>query len=90
MRSEAECRDELWQEGYTEITVQTDPPGLMYPEHTHETTVAHVILEGEMTLVVDGRTNLLKAGDRFDAPAHAVHSARIGLEGCTYLIGERS
>ena len=34
-----------------------------------------------------GRT--YRAGERCDVPAQAVHSARMGPQGCRYLIGEK-
>ena len=30
-----------------------------------------------------------KAGDRFDVPANVVHRARIGPQGCVYMVGEK-
>lgn len=82
-------REKLAQEGFTNLEVAKDPAGLEYPPHTHDTYVEHVILEGEMTLTISGETRVLKVGDRSGAPAGAVHSAKIGPEGCTYLIGEK-
>lgn len=50
---------------------------------------AHVILRGEMTLTMDGCTVTYRPGERCDVAAGAVHSARMGPQGCRYLIGER-
>jgi mannose-6-phosphate isomerase-like protein (cupin superfamily) len=50
---------------------------------------AHVILRGEMTLTMVGKSQTFRAGDRCDVPAGAIHSARMGENGCRYLIGER-
>jgi mannose-6-phosphate isomerase-like protein (cupin superfamily) len=50
---------------------------------------AHIILEGEMTLTMAGKSQTFHAGDRCDVPAGAIHSAKMGAHGCRYLIGER-
>jgi mannose-6-phosphate isomerase-like protein (cupin superfamily) len=60
-----------------------------YPDHTHRTVTAHIILNGEMTLSMAGQTKTYHAGERCDVPANAVHSAIMGPRGCRYLIGER-
>lgn len=44
---------------------------------------------GEMSLTMHGRTVTYGAGGRCDVPAGTVHSARMGPQGCRYLIGER-
>jgi quercetin dioxygenase-like cupin family protein len=46
-------------------------------------------LSGEMTVTMSGQSRKYRAGDRFDVPAGAVHSARMGPKGCRYVIGER-
>jgi hypothetical protein len=65
------------------------PPGTLYPEHTHTQETAHIILSGEMTLTMNGRTMTYRAGGRCDVRAGTVHSAKMGPQGCRYLIGER-
>lgn len=73
--------------GYT--YVWEDGANAFYPEHTHETATAHIILRGEMTLTMNSETQTYRAGERCDMPAGAVHSAKMGPQGCRYLIGER-
>jgi quercetin dioxygenase-like cupin family protein len=80
---------QLHDEGFRETYVWQDGPHAHYPDHTHATETAHIILEGEMTLSTAGETKTYLAGERCDVPAHAVHSARMGPAGCRYLIGER-
>jgi quercetin dioxygenase-like cupin family protein len=77
----------LLSSGVTDIKLREEKPDFFIPDHVHETTVAHVILSGEMTLTVDGKPNVLKEGDRLDIPAHAVHSAKMGPKGCSFLTG---
>jgi anti-sigma factor ChrR (cupin superfamily) len=80
---------QLAEEGFGDFFVWQDCPGAFYPDHTHGGLTAHVILEGEMTLTSEGRTRTYKAGQRADVPARAVHSARMGPQGCRYLVGEK-
>ncbi len=80
---------QLRDEGFGVTYVWQDGPGAVYPDHTHPTVTAHIILEGEMTLTCQGKTQTVKQGERLDVPANTVHSARMGPSGCRYLIGEK-
>lgn len=80
---------QLHAEGFRRTFVWRDAPGAFYPDHTHPTETAHIILDGEMTLSTGGKTQTFKAGERCDVPASAVHSARMGPRGCRYLVGEK-
>lgn len=84
-----EKQNQLRAEGFTHTYVWQDGPGVHYPDHTHATATAHIILEGEMTVTSVGRTQTYKPGERFDVPGHTVHSAKMGPQGCRYLIGEK-
>jgi len=80
---------QLLAEGFSHTFVWQDDPDVFYPEHTHSSLTAHIILDGEMTLTMNGKAQTYRTGDRCDVPAGAVHSARMGLRGCRYLIGEK-
>jgi quercetin dioxygenase-like cupin family protein len=81
---------QLRQEGFRHVYVWEDAAHAFYPDHTHPVDTAHVILDGEMTLVCGGSSTTYRAGERPpDVPAGAVHSARMGPTGCRYLIGEK-
>jgi uncharacterized cupin superfamily protein len=84
-----ELEAQLHREGFSRTYVWQDGPGAFYPDHTHPTETAHIILAGEMTLTQDGQTHTYRVGDRVDVPAGAVHSAKMGPHGCRYLIGEK-
>ena len=79
----------LGREGFRHTYVWQDAPNASYPDHTHATETAHVILSGEMTLTLGAESRTYHAGQRCDVPAGTVHSARMGPNGCRYLIGER-
>ena len=87
-RSESELRKQLVAEGFAHTFVWQDGPQAFYPDHTHAGVTAHIILDGEMTLTMDGVSQTFRVGDRCDVPAGAVHSARMGPRGCRYLVGE--
>jgi quercetin dioxygenase-like cupin family protein len=80
---------ELTREGFSHIFVWEDGPNTDYPEHTHRSETAHIVLSGEMTITTDGQSTTYRAGDRCDVPFGATHSAKMGPEGCRYLVGER-
>jgi quercetin dioxygenase-like cupin family protein len=86
---EAKLARSLEQEGFRQTYVWQDAPNAAYPDHTHATETAHLILSGEMTLTMEGQSHTYRAGERCDVPAGAVHSARMGPSGCRYLVGER-
>jgi quercetin dioxygenase-like cupin family protein len=79
----------LEQEGFEHTYVWEDSPNAFYPDHTHASETAHVILSGEMTFTMDGESHTYRSGQRCDVRAGAVNSARMGPTGCRYLVGER-
>jgi mannose-6-phosphate isomerase-like protein (cupin superfamily) len=87
--NENECRKQLEAEGFSHTFVWQDAAYALYPDHAHAGLTAHVILDGEMTLTMDGTPKTYLAGERCDVPAGAVHSARMGPSGCRYLVGEK-
>ena len=86
---ETKLAQQLRQEGFSHTYIWQDGPDAHYPEHTHATETAHIILQGQMTLSMNGKTHSYGVGDRCDVPAGERHSARMGTSGCRYLIGER-
>ncbi len=87
--NERELAEQLEKEGFRHTYVWQDAPNVYYPGHTHATETAHVILQGEMTMTIEGQTRTYGIGERCDVSAGTLHAARMGPEGCRYLIGER-
>lgn len=83
-----DAKQKLREEGFASVYVQEDRPRTFYPEHVHPVKTAHVILDGAMSITMEGKTHVLKSGYRFDVPANIAHYAKIGPHGCRYLIGE--
>ena len=86
---ESELIAQLQREGFAHTYVWEDTPNAHYPDHTHGKETAHIILNGEMIVRMNGTSTTFRNGDRCDVPANAIHSAIIGPKGCRYLIGER-
>jgi quercetin dioxygenase-like cupin family protein len=86
---EKDLAKQLENEGFSSTCVWEDGPHAFYPNHTHATETAHIILCGEMTLALNGQSQTYREGGRCDVPAGAAHSAKMGPTGCRYLIGER-
>jgi mannose-6-phosphate isomerase-like protein (cupin superfamily) len=89
MNDLARIEKQLQAEGFHRTYVWQDGPSAQYGDHTHAGETAHIILDGEMTLTMAGESTTYRIGERCDVPAGAMHSARMGLEGCRYLIGEK-
>lgn len=87
--NESALRKQLAAEGFSHTFAWQDGPHTFYPDHTHGGLTAHIILDGEMTLTINGESQTVRPGERSDVPAGAVHSARMGLQGCRYLVGEK-
>jgi mannose-6-phosphate isomerase-like protein (cupin superfamily) len=85
----AQLEELLHSEGFANTYVWQDGPNANYSDHTHASETAHIILDGEMSLTMDGARRTYRAGERCDVPAGAVHSAQMGPQGCRYLIGEK-
>lgn len=76
--------------GYTEVLTRTWEPGQVLEQHTHPFDARALVVEGEMWLTVDGVTQHLKAGDRFEVPQGKAHAERYGDAGATYWVARRS
>lgn len=87
--NEDDIINSLRDEGFKGLFIHTDPPGAYYPEHTHSSESCHFVLDGEMTVIMGGKTRIFKKGERFDVPAGELHSAKAGESGCRYIIGEK-
>jgi quercetin dioxygenase-like cupin family protein len=69
----------------TFMKVEFDP-NLDVPRHTHPGPEASLVLEGEITLILDGQEpRLLKPGDTTYFPPAIIHSGKVGPKGVTLL-----
>jgi quercetin dioxygenase-like cupin family protein len=65
-------------EGYVTITgIAEVQPGGTAGRHTHPGIETGYVLQGEADLIVEGKTQHLKAGDSYAIPAGAVHDVKV-------------
>ena len=72
--------------GCTEVIARSWEPGTVLDEHSHPFRARALVVQGEMWLTLDGQTQHLLPGDRFDVPAGKPHSERYGPQGATYWV----
>ena len=62
------------------IQIVTDvEPGVVFPRHTHPGIETTYVVEGELTLSVQGQPDrVIKAGDGFEVPAEVPHGGKNG------------
>jgi quercetin dioxygenase-like cupin family protein len=77
----------LARDGFTEVTERALPPGQATPEHAHAFGVRALVLEGDITLTVDGRATTYRAGEVFTMDPNRPHAEAIGPEGVRYVAG---
>ena len=79
----------LKAEGWPEVRTNELPPNRRNPEHEHPFDVLAMVLEGEITLTVEGRSRTYRPGDEFSMKAGCRHVEDIGPAGVKYLVGRR-
>lgn len=84
-----EIKKILKDEGFQKVYIWFDAEGTKYHDHTHNFYSAHIVLEGEIKIVSQGKEYIFKKGDRFDVFKDEVHAAEVGKGGCKYIIGEK-
>jgi len=85
--NEEEIIKKLTEEGYKDVTTVKLPPNQDLGIHTHNEATVHIILFGEITMVENGKTDVLKKGDRVEIPKGTTHSVKCGPSGCVMVMG---
>jgi quercetin dioxygenase-like cupin family protein len=70
--------------GAYEVLERRWAAGQVLAEHTHPFAVQALVVEGEFWLDCGGRTQHLRAGDRFSLAAEQPHAERYGPEGAVF------
>lgn len=81
-------RETLESEGFNNIYEWTDEPDINYPPHKHKGKVSFYITKGEILMNLEGKEILIKEGERMDVPVGTLHSAKVGPDGCSFIVGE--
>jgi quercetin dioxygenase-like cupin family protein len=86
-RSSFESR--LRAEGYPEIRTNQMEPNSRNAEHSHSFDVLALVLEGDITITVEGKARTYRVGDEFSMKAGCRHVEDVGPQGVKYLVGRR-
>ena len=69
------------------VTEWHDVAGARYATHSHAQREVRIVLDGSMTINVDGTDHELGPGDLLDIAPNTPHSAVVGPRGVHYLAG---
>jgi quercetin dioxygenase-like cupin family protein len=86
--SEPDIARKVSEAGFDPIRI-SDPPGHIYPPHSHAETKLLAFLRGGMRVTIAGQTYECSPGDQLIIPGNVEHSAVIGREGCVYFWSEK-
>ena len=81
-------KKQLEAEGFKHIYEWTDASNTEYKEHSHKDKVSFFLTDGDLTMTIGGKTHVIKSGERMDVPVGVAHSAKVGANGCTFIVGE--
>ena len=84
---EGKIREILKGQGYS-VYSWSDPPGTYYPTHTHPDREVRWIIEGEVTIGVEGKEFTLTPGDMVELDPETPHWAKTE-KGVRYLCGSK-
>jgi quercetin dioxygenase-like cupin family protein len=79
----------LRAEGFPEIRENGLEAGRHNAEHSHPFDVLALVLEGDITLTVQGVARTYRTGDEFSMQAGCLHVEDAGAQGVRYLVGRR-
>ncbi len=65
----------------------TDEAGTEYKEHAHKGKVSFFVISGEVVFS-GGINKKVSALERCDVPPGIIHTAKVGPDGCTYIVGQ--
>ena len=80
-------KQQFISEGFPIVYEWTDGPNTEYMEHMHQGNVSFYVTRGEVHFLT-GIERIVKEGERIDVPIGVLHTARVGLDGCDYVIGQ--
>ena len=87
--AEATLHERLARDGFDDVFRWHDAAGSAYAPHSHDHDESLWCVAGLITFGIAGREYPLGPGDRLMLPKGTVHTALVGPEGATYLIGQK-
>jgi len=83
-----EIKKQFLLEGFANVYDWIDGPGKEYEEHSHKGKVSFYVVKGSILMNVNGIHTTVYAGNRFDVPEGLPHTAKVGNEGCMFVVAE--
>ena len=79
----------LRQDGFDDVGVMGKPEAPINDPHAHDFDARALILDGEITLTIDGVATAYRKGDTYDVPAGTAHQETVPTGGVEYVYGLR-
>ncbi len=89
MESKDQIIERLKVAGYITVHEYDDAAGEYFADHTHPGEEHLIVIRGSLEVNMDGKHYVCNTGDELNFPQMMVHDARIGQEGCFYIVGEK-
>lgn len=93
MNTEGDVVMNLRKEGYDRVYVWNAKPNEVDEAHSHDFDTRLIVLEGqiEITAPINGEVVTLShsTGSDVEIVKHTSHSAKVGSNGCRYVVAER-
>jgi len=74
---------------WKEVYIWKDKPNELYEEHAHPYYTKIIILEGNIELLIENKKYNLGPTDTIIIKKDKIHSAKIGINGCKYVVAEK-
>jgi len=81
---------ELRREGFLDVAVKSLEAGAVIESHAHAFDVRALVLEGDITLRVDGGSTRYGPGEVFVMARGREHVEQVGSAGVRYMVGRRA
>ena len=82
-------REQALAEGYEEPLLRHWDAHTIVPVHSHPFDAFAVLVSGEMVLKAEGRSQILRTGDRFALMRNVPHEEHYGPDGAAFWVARR-
>ncbi len=89
MENEKDKIAELKRQGYKNVTIWNEVTAAGSVDHSHPFDTHLVVLDGEIEVIVDDQSRVLKTSEEIDIPRGTMHHSRLASKGCRYITAER-
>ncbi|WP_416899002.1 MAG: cupin domain-containing protein [Minwuia sp.] len=80
---------ELARDGFEAAGVKTLEPHCHNDAHAHDFEVRAMVIEGEITLTYDGKTETCRPGDVLTMAKGCEHTEDVGADGLKFVVGRK-